>query len=75
MDTTKDIITNSLTSADRCDSCGAQAYVQVFLSEGDLLFCGHHFKENEDKLVTTSVRIYDELYKLQPSKLEPEDVE
>jgi hypothetical protein len=51
--------------------------VQVFLQKGDLLFCAHHFKENEDKLIIESVRIYDELHKLEPSKpkLEAEDVE
>lgn len=33
------------TARDRCDRCGAQAYVGVLLSEDNeaaLLFCGHH---------------------------------
>jgi hypothetical protein len=76
MDTTD--ITDSLsnlTALDRCDSCGAQAYVQVFLGEGDLLFCGHHFKEHEHKLLVIATKIHDEMHKLIPSKPEPEDVE
>lgn len=32
-----------LTTADRCDSCGAQAYVRVTGVSGELVFCGHHF--------------------------------
>lgn len=40
-----------LTTADRCDVCGAQAYVRVVLTSGnDLLFCGHHARQKEDAL-------------------------
>lgn len=38
-----------LSALDRCDSCGAQAYVRATLATGELLFCAHHaarFKEN-----------------------------
>ncbi|MBW8173501.1 hypothetical protein K0651_10645 [Ornithinimicrobium sp. Arc0846-15] len=40
-----------LTVADRCDRCGAQAYVRARLA-GDLqlLFCAHHGREHTDKL-------------------------
>ncbi|UJH71290.1 hypothetical protein [Ornithinimicrobium sp. INDO-MA30-4] len=40
-----------LTVADRCDRCGAQAYVRARLA-GDLqlLFCAHHGREHNDKL-------------------------
>jgi hypothetical protein len=35
----------------RCDRCGAAAKVRAVLSGGgDLLFCGHHAREHEDKL-------------------------
>lgn len=33
----------TLTPQDRCDACQAQAYVHVIGTEGDLLFCGHHY--------------------------------
>lgn len=37
-----------LTSRDRCDVCGAQAYVRAVLPSGrDLLFCGHHARTHE----------------------------
>ena len=41
-----------LTAADRCDRCGAQAYVRVVLEStgGELLFCAHHARANEEKL-------------------------
>lgn len=33
----------TLSAADRCDRCGAQAYVRARLhSGGELLFCAHH---------------------------------
>ena len=50
----------TLTAADRCDRCGAQAYVRVVLSSGDLLFCGHHAKAYEDKLREKAVDWVDE---------------
>ncbi|HVU91104.1 MAG TPA: hypothetical protein VHC23_02650 [Jatrophihabitans sp.] len=50
-----------LTAADRCDRCGAQAYVRATLDSGlDLLFCAHHFHENEARLREVAVRIHDE---------------
>ena len=50
----------TLTAADRCDRCGAQAFVRVVLTSGDLLFCAHHAKAYEDKLRTTAVEWVDE---------------
>lgn len=32
-----------LTAHDRCDSCGAQAYVKVTGVSGELTFCSHHY--------------------------------
>jgi hypothetical protein len=34
----------TLTAADRCDACGAQALVQAIGTTGDLLFCAHHYE-------------------------------
>ena len=54
-----------LTALDRCDRCGAQAYVRVTLaSGGDLLFCAHHGKKYEDGLKSVAVDIHDETEKL-----------
>jgi hypothetical protein len=50
----------TLTAADRCDRCGAQARVRVVLATGDLLFCAHHAKAYEDKLRATAVDWVDE---------------
>lgn len=55
------ITAGELTAADRCDRCGAQAYVRATLDSGfDLLFCAHHFHENEGRLREVAVRIHDE---------------
>ena len=41
----------ALTATDRCDRCGAQAYVRVELTGGaELLFCAHHARAHEDQL-------------------------
>ena len=51
----------TLTAADRCDRCGAQAYVQATMESGfDLMLCAHHFHENEARLRQVAVRIHDE---------------
>ena len=34
-----------LNATDRCDSCGAQAYVWVNGVSGELMFCGHHYNK------------------------------
>lgn len=58
-------VTESLTAADRCDRCGAQAYLRVTLnSGGELLFCGHHGRAHSDKLNQVALRIHDETDKL-----------
>ena len=53
-------IAPTLTAADRCDRCGAQAFVRVVLSSGDLLFCGHHAKAYEVGLREKAVDWVDE---------------
>jgi hypothetical protein len=57
--------TTPLTALDRCDRCGAQAYVRVVLAAGgDLLFCGHHFREHEARLRPLAEDVQDETAKL-----------
>ena len=60
----KPTFAHELTAADRCDACGAQAYVRVELVTGELLFCGHHAKENEAKLRPIATKWHDESDKL-----------
>ena len=44
-----------LTAADRCDRCGAAAQVRAILpSGGELLFCGHHAREHNQRLLELS---------------------
>lgn len=50
----------TLTHADRCDRCGAQARVRVVLSTGDLVFCAHHAKAYEATLRAKAVEYVDE---------------
>ena len=50
-----------LAAADRCDRCGAQAYIRVTLpSGGELLFCAHHGRAHETKLREVSSSYQDQ---------------
>ena len=54
-----------LTAADRCDRCGAQAYVRAVLAGGgDLLFCAHHGRKFSEPLRTSGADIQDETDRL-----------
>jgi hypothetical protein len=60
----------TLTSLDRCDSCKAEALVQVTGLNGYLLFCGHHYNkimddaEGYNKMMNFAISILDERSKL-----------
>ncbi|MFL6177567.1 MAG: hypothetical protein ACJ715_13020 [Ornithinibacter sp.] len=60
----------TLTAADRCDRCSAQAYVRATLhGGGELLFCAHHGREHIPALVGLA-DIHDESERL----MEPSSV-
>lgn len=62
---TPTIADRPLTATDRCDRCGAQAYVRVMLgTDSELLFCSHHWHANADALRTVASDVYDELDRL-----------
>ena len=67
--------TATLTRQDRCDRCGAQAYVRATLPGADglaLLFCGHHFRNNELALLAAGAEILDERHRLDEAASTPE---
>lgn len=59
-----------LSPKDRCDSCAAEALVQVVGLNGDLLFCGHHYNKimdtpsGNEKMMKFAITITDERDKL-----------
>ncbi|WP_216666326.1 DUF7455 domain-containing protein [Actinomyces faecalis] len=53
-----------LTTADRCDVCGAQAFIRVVLVSGELLFCGHHGHAHMSALEKQALFIQDETSQL-----------
>ncbi len=58
----------ALSAADRCDRCGAQAYLRVELQTGgELHFCAHHAREHGDKLKEVAASVHDETHKLSDS--------
>jgi hypothetical protein len=57
-----------LTVVDRCDRCGARAYVRVLLpSRLELLFCAHHSRQHASALKKIAVEIRDESHRLAPA--------
>jgi hypothetical protein len=64
---------------DRCDSCGAEALVQVTGLNGDLMFCGHHYNKIMDNatgyknMMKFAITIRDERDKLIENKLKDEN--
>ena len=58
-------VMEALNASDRCDRCGAQAYVRATLpGGGELLFCAHHARAHSDKLKQVALNIQDETTKL-----------
>lgn len=58
-------VSDLLDANDRCDKCGAQAFVLVMF-EGDtsLMFCSHHWNESKEKLTEVAIDVIDETQKL-----------
>ena len=59
--------TAGLTRSDRCDRCGAQAFVRATVPAADgldLLFCGHHFSKNELQLLAGGATVQDERHRI-----------
>ena len=55
-----------LNVADRCDACGAQAYVRAGKAKytNELLFCRHHYLKCEAGLISSGFTIDDQTSKL-----------
>jgi hypothetical protein len=63
--------TKPLTAVDRCDRCGAQAYVRVLLPNSrELLFCAHHNRQHGEALAKVAVEIQDETERLSRATVE-----
>ena len=48
-----------LTSLDRCDRCGAQAFYRAVLATGELLFCAHHGRKHSERLAEVALELQD----------------
>ena len=78
-DTVTDVKEWTLSPLDRCDSCAAEALVQVTGLNGDLLFCGHHYNkimtnpEGYTNMMKFAITILDEREKLIEDKAKGKD--
>lgn len=46
--------------SDRCDRCGAQAFIRAVYSVSDLLFCAHHGREYRTALSASAIFLEDQ---------------
>jgi len=53
-----------LTASDRCDRCGARAYVKVLLGAGELFFCAHHSRKHAPAYMSVAKSVIDETDKV-----------
>jgi hypothetical protein len=69
---TSTLTAEPLTAVDRCDRCGAQAYMRVTLpAGGELLFCAHHGRAYTPKLQELDAQIVDEYGRLDEQQPTP----
>lgn len=57
------ITTDELTLVDRCDRCGAAAYVRVVKDSQELLFCGNHGRKVHSTLVEAGWKVDDQTHR------------
>lgn len=69
------ITTADLTLLDRCDRCGAAAYVRAVKDESQLLFCGNHGRKTATKLIASGWSLDDQTHKAFQKPAPPEDSE
>jgi hypothetical protein len=62
------VLEHRLTAADRCDSCGAQAYIAAEVNGSELLFCAHHGRKYEEKLRAVATSWHDETARLNEAR-------
>jgi hypothetical protein len=49
-----------VNATDRCDRCGAQAYVGFLKEKGELMFCVHHGTAHEAELTRTGWEVVED---------------
>ena len=59
-DSDQETSNHKLTLSDRCDSCGAQAFVIAKFANGELFFCGHHYRRWQEGIARTATSIQDD---------------
>ena len=62
--TTETVTEFRLTALDRCDSCGAAAYIAAEVNGTELLYCAHHGRKYEVKLRAAATSWHDESIRL-----------
>ncbi len=62
--TINDLVSKDLTAHDRCDRCGAQAWMRAYKDDFELLFCAHHGNEHFPALFSQGFIVQDDTYRM-----------
>ena len=62
--TERETVEYRLTAMDRCDSCGAQAYIAAEVNGTEMLFCAPPGRKYEEKLRAVATSGHDETARL-----------
>lgn len=57
----KEIKYRMLNLQDRCDRCGAQAFILAKGIQGELHFCGHHYNKTKEAIDAWAFEVINEL--------------
>lgn len=63
-DTPIERVPSRLTARDRCDACGAQAYIAAIVNGSELLYCAHHGRRFAPRLRPLATSWIDETQRL-----------
>lgn len=63
-DRERHLFTEPLQIKDRCERCGAQAFVVTRIGTTDLMWCAHHYRKHQDHLLKIAVAIMDDTGKI-----------
>ncbi len=66
---TKEASRRDMNALDRCDLCGAKAWVRAVLHSSELLFCAHHGSQHIDALYEKALFVQDDRSELAEEEL------
>jgi len=64
---------NRMSKSDRCDRCNSEAFFLAIKGKKHLLFCAHHGRMHQEKLIADGWEILDESHRINIKPSEYQD--